>query len=199
MPETPVWLERELSDGLGRVAAPADLWERVEAPPAQGRSVPWALAAMLMIGVAVGTLWSFMATRNPVVEAARAAMRSPSATPALDLQTGSCAELQDWLRRQAGLEVAIPGNQKRVELLGARMIRRGGDDIAAIAYRFANGAATLFVGKAKAGGEGKHGVTHVASIGGAELYSWTSHEQSFALVSASHEDPRGACRLCHDR
>jgi len=198
------WLEEELASHLHSVAAPADLWERLEKPdipaaqPVKGWRVVWPVPAFAMLALAAVTWWQFSLNRDPALDVRDTAVRD-MANSNLDFRTGNCAELQDWLKSNAKLDVPLPANPVAVEVLGARLIERHGSRIAAIAYRVAVGAATLFVGRARSRAKEEHPVTRIASLHGSELISWSMRDQAYALVSDSPGDPRAGCRLCHAR
>lgn len=197
--------DRTLTGALRPAAAPDELWARVEAAiqpavPSKARApgyrIAWPVAAAAMLALAAGTLWQFTA-QDPRVQLQRVALREAHETH-LDFHTGNCAELRDWLRHNADLDVPIPEHAPGVELLGARVIRRPGSRIAAIAYRFAGGAATLFVGRRRGAAEPGHAEMRMASMGGGELSSWGMRDKLYTMVSTGG-DAHDGCRLCHLR
>jgi len=200
MPE----FERILENQLRQVRAPGELWARVDAamapaaaPPQtdSGYRIRWVLAAAAMLLLAVGTLWQFT-VQDPRVQVQRAALRE-AGEHRLDLHTGNCAELRDWLKHNADLDIPIP-EHPGAELLGARIIQRPGARIAAIAYRIAGGAATLFVARRRGSSEGPHHAEmQMASFSGGELISWSMRDKVYAMVSAGGPDLHAGCRLCH--
>jgi hypothetical protein len=194
MPES--WVQRELTQRLAPVAAPAELWERIAEPrQSPGWRVNWVLAAVAMVTLAMGTAWRYGATRDAGVELEKLARRE-AANSTVEFHTGSCAELHDWLQHTAGLEVPLPANS-RAQLIGARVIRRRGGSVAAVVYRVAGHAATLFVGRGKT--SAPHRTAHLASMGGASLYSWGMRDHVYTLVASNASGPQAGCRLCHER
>ncbi len=196
MPE----VERLLSTGLAPVKAPDDLWASVEQAThpecvPEGRRVVWPLAAAAMLALAALTVWRFTA-QDPAVRLQRVALREAHETR-LDFHSGNCAELRDWLHHYANLDVPLPAASPSVELLGARVLGPPGNRIAAIAYRVAGGAATLFVGRRRGQVEAGHISTRTASMGGMELISWSMRDQVYALAADGGADPHDGCRLCH--
>jgi len=55
------WVDLELSEALGPVAAPPELWARLEVTPMPPRRqaawTAWPIAAIVTIGLAAGFLW----------------------------------------------------------------------------------------------------------------------------------------------
>jgi hypothetical protein len=199
----PSWLERELSAGLAPVTAPPDLWPDIASgiQPEQsvsGRQIAWPVAAVAMLALMSLTVYRFVATQSQVSNLRQAAMAHTN-LEALDFHTGSCAELNDWLKQNAGMDVPLPQAAPGVELLGARILPAPGSPIAAIAYRVAGSAATLFVTRAHSRSDSPHNFTRTASVGGPELISWGMRDLEYALVAASSTDPHAGCRLCHAR
>ena len=173
------WLEPELRRSLREVAAPADLWNRVQAPQAapsnrSNRAMVWAMAATVILA-AVG----LSLVRPPPRDVSRQ----------MAFHCENPAELRAWVRANTGLDVplqtALPAS---IQLSGAR-------DVGArveIAYRAGNRDAVLSVSRADAGSANlPHG-----QVSGNES-SWVADGQRFTLTAASAADLQLACKLCH--
>jgi len=200
-PPTP-WLERELASGLKRVTPPGALWREVEAGVRPERTTGWRIvwpaAAAAMLVLAAATAWQFVSAQDIGAQLRQAAGSAITGDP-LSFHTGSCAELRDWLRQNAGMDVPLPAAAPAVELRGARVTERRGNRIAAIAYRVAGSAATLFVARRRSGAGAPHNFTQTASMGDGVLVSWRMRDLEYALVSENPGDPHAGCRLCHAR
>src|ERR1700728_396826 len=130
------WLDLELAHELRPVKAPEELWRRVQIgrPPraAQNRSRPSRLPVLVAIAVliAAGALW----TGRRSVSLETLAARELGSSAHLELRSSDAVEIGAWLRREAGLDVAIPVSA-RVRLTGARVIRERGTPVGEVAYR----------------------------------------------------------------
>src|SRR5262249_47548713 len=94
-----------------------------------------------------------------------------------------------------------PGG-RAVRLLGARVLRRRGVPVAAVAYQVGQGDATLLVSRAQPAGSGntaapKHPLAKVGFSAGARAFSWSMRQQTYALATSVVSDPQIACLLCH--
>lgn len=189
------WLELELARELRPVTAPVGLWGRVQAgrrPQAtqnRWRTLRLAAVALMMVLIAAGTFWT--GRRGADLESLAARELNHSANlelhSGLELRSGDAVEIAAWLRREAGLEVAIPVSA-RVQLEGARLIRARGALIGEVAYRVGDDSALLLV--ARAGGAFRAAAKH----GG---FSWQKQEQVYAIASTRPDQRRAACALCH--
>ena len=170
--------ERILRQHLGRVTAPAELWQRVQggkprpaaAPRFQMASAAAAFGAVMVMAVAGWSMWR-------------------SSSQPLEIHSASASEVRDWVRENSGLDVPLAAKPSSlVEILGAS-IDRAGKLIAIVSYRVGEIRATLLVSKA-AGGDTPHKGTEAAS-------TWTMGGQSYTLAVAGPGDLRTACLLCH--
>jgi hypothetical protein len=105
----------------------------------------------------------------------------------LQLHSVDAGEIGAWLRREAGVEVAIPPST-RVRLEGARVIRERGALVGEIAYRVGNERALLLV--THAGGAFRAPARH----GG---LAWQKQRQVYAIACPLNDRPPAACALCH--
>jgi hypothetical protein len=172
-------LERDLQRGLRAVAAPPELWDRLQSVrvnPAQenNRGLVWALALAVVLA-AVG----LSLVRSPARQAAQQ----------MALHCQNPAQLRSWVRANTGLDVPLrAAPPASIQLIGARNL--GGS--VEIAYRAANRAAVLSVSKAEAESpNAPHG-----RVSG-NVSSWIMAGQRFRLASDSPADLLLACKLCH--
>ena len=180
------WLDLALSQELRPVEAPEELWRRVQAARRPGatahRTIRFGLPAFATVAVllAVTVLWS--GRRGAGLEAVAA--RELAGPASLQMHSNDAAEIGAWLRREAGVDVALPPGHAKLE--GARVIREHGAVIGAVSYRVGNESALLLV--ARAGESFRAPAKH----GG---LTWQRQQQVYA-VACSSPGP-AACALCH--
>jgi len=174
-----MWIERVLERKLDRVAAPDELWVRIDnrsltvaARKERPRRLPravlaWTLVAAMLVVVLV---WGLRPRRDIV-------FRSESAT-----------QIREWVKANAGLDIPLLGNSSQVRLTGARLMR--GD--VAIACRVGNHEATLMVSKDRSNLQ--HGVQPTKER---STVAWGMSGRLYTLACATPEDLRIACLLCH--
>ncbi|HEY2017412.1 MAG TPA: hypothetical protein VGH38_28095 [Bryobacteraceae bacterium] len=190
------WLELELAEQLAPVAAPDDLWDRVEGaigrPAAVAASVAirrelprWPIAAIVTLMVAAATLWLAAKGQEPAPNLAQLAQEELLDRAPLDLRSSDPGEIGAWMRQHAGVSVSLPTTGK-AHLSGVRLIRKGGTRIAAVEYAVGSDAATLLVARVGSAPSAPHG-----------LSSWSSGGQCYALACSNRERPETACLLCH--
>jgi len=178
-----MWIEKVLERKLDRVAAPEELWDRIN--PTQARmpvphrstgilacvdfrkKLAWTLVAAMLVVVLV---WGLRPRRDFV-------LRSESAT-----------QIREWVKANAGLDIPLLGNSSQVRLTGARLMR--GD--VAIGCRVGNHEATLMVSRNRSSLQ--HGVQPTKER---STVSWGMSGRLYTLASATPEDLRIACLLCH--
>jgi hypothetical protein len=194
------WIERELARQLRPVAAPADLWGRIE----ERRALPrersfgwsvWPIAAALMLVAGSAVVWRLVTPRS--IE--EMAMRELRDTDHLDFRCDDPEQIRRWVKAKAGIDIELPG-KTGVRLLGARMMERQGSPIAAIAYRVAGGAAALLVSRRSGDSGGRaHRFAPAGSARGARIFSWTMREQEYTIACSVTREPEVACLLCHSQ
>ena len=179
------WLELELARELRPVRAPEALWGRVQRPRAtpkrQGAMHRPVLAAAAIVLVAVA-LWS-----SRPADLGSLAARELGGSAQLELRSTDPVEVGAWLRREAGLEVALP-TSSRAHLRGARVIREHGAVIGEVSYQVEEDSAVLLI--ARTGGAFRASAQHGAS-------SWQKQQQIYALAASGSGRPQAACALCH--
>ncbi len=199
------WLDLELAEELRPVAAPDELWERVRGSasaaefvagprvlnfrPAPPRTSParasWPIAAIVTLMIAAATLWLVAKGQDPGLDLRQLAIQELRAPGPADLRSGDPARINDWMRREAGVEVGL-SERPGVRLTGARVIRKGEARIGAVTYRVGDDTATLLVARAGSSGDFGHGQAQ-----------WQARGQSYALASSNPEHAEAACLLCH--
>jgi hypothetical protein len=192
------WLELELAEELRPVAAPDELWERIRA--ADGRQVVraaggredgtmwamWPIAAIVTLAVAAATLWLVAKGQGPALDLRQLAIVELRGHGQMELASSDPSEINEWMRREAGVELALPARSS-AHLTGARVIQRSGVRVGAVSYRVGGDTAVLLVAPA----------AMPASDAGHGHAAWQSHGQSYALASSSTEHSEAACLLCH--
>jgi hypothetical protein len=191
------WLESALRRDLMRVEAPAELWERVQNPPAQRREtgakpLAWALAALLVVAAVLGL---------------RARESHAAGAVTADLQSGDPAQIRAWVRSSTGLDIALPDVlSQSVRLVGARVVNPTVPSVQ-VAYRVGDRDATLLVARTSDSGSIRHADLRTVNNDG--KITWIMHGQMYTLSGAgplsctsplpctSPDDARVACLLCH--
>jgi hypothetical protein len=201
------WLDLELAEELRPIAAPDELWVRVRAgvlantarngrphpaarrkgPPVGSRSwASWPIAAIVTLMIAAATIWMVAKGQEPGLDLRLLAMQELREPMPLDLHSSDPARISDWLRRQTGVEIAIP-ERSGARLEGARVIQKDGARIAAVSYRVGDDTtATLLVARSVSSADAGHG--HAM---------WQAQGLTYALASSNLKHPETACLLCH--
>ena len=123
-------LEATLSRELGRVKAPAELWDRIrnrqaaqstqERDSGSPRQWVWALAAAAAVAAMVVVTLGLRA-RAPVTRE-ELAVRGLGGDH-LDFRSGEANEVRRWVAAKTGLDVPLAGRPALpVELMGARVV-----------------------------------------------------------------------------
>ena len=186
------WMDSQLERSLQSVAAPPELWGRIQnAQPAprvrQQRGFVWVMAATVVIA-AVG-LSLVRAHRNSAAgdEAfALAALSSDSQRIAFHCQNP--AQLRAWVKANTGLDLPLrTAPSASIQLAGAT----ASGDRAEIAYHAGGRDAVLLIARA----DGAPDQPHDRASG--NVSSWVMAGQRFTLASDSAADLQIACKLCH--
>jgi hypothetical protein len=180
------WLEFELTRELQPVGAPEGLWGRVQAARRSEtkRGLSLRFSTSLAITAAFAVVLISNVHRTASLDAIAA--RELAGAARVELHSSDPAEIAGWLRREAGVDVAIP-QSTRVQLEGARVVRQRGVRIGEVAYRVGDETALLLVAQA--------GAFHAPSKHGGS--SWQQQQQVYALAFSSADRPLAACVLCH--
>ncbi len=173
------WVEMELRRGLRQVAAPPELWDRVQAGQSARPNQPrprlvWAMAlAVVLAAVALSLV------RSPV--------RNNAQQTAFHCQNP--AQLRAWVKANTGFDVplraALPPS---IQLIGAR----AAEGRVEVAYKAGNRDAVLLVSRADPGS-----VNAPHSRVNGKSSSWVMAGQRFTLASSDPADFQLACKLCH--
>lgn len=119
------WFEPVLASHLGRVAAPDELWERIQRPRQRNTHVPtganaaWICACAALILVA---MWLYPWNRG--------------------LRTNDAGQMRAWVRDHAGIDLPLQTRPGGVQLIGVKASK----DSVEIAYRVRNRDGRLIVG-----------------------------------------------------
>jgi hypothetical protein len=181
-------LENELQQGLRRVEAPPELWDRIQAPPQVPRSnessqrLVWALAVTVVLAAVALSL-----VRSPDEVFAIQALASDSRRIAFHCQNP--AELRAWVKANTGFDVPLrAAPPAQIQLIGAGAM----EGRVEVAYRAGNRDAVLVVSRANSGSAN---VPH--SLVSGNVSSWVMSGQRFTLACNDPADLQLACKLCH--
>jgi hypothetical protein len=198
-PEVNKRLERELYLQLAPVPAPEGLWYWIKQPQRNARpraALDWAFwpAAVLMALLALGGIVRAFGSR-PAGDQSFMAMARTAGGPAY--RSGNFDDIRTWVKNEADIDIDLPAGQsganRPVKLLGARLLRFRGVQVAAIDYRIGAQAATLFV-------SGKHEGSVIPRMETAldhGIYSWSLRDETYMVSYSGPPASREACMLCH--
>ena len=180
------WLEFELTRELQPVGAPEGLWGRVQAArrSESKRGLSLRFSASLAITAAFAAMLLTNVRRSDSLDAIAA--RELAGAGRLEMHSSDPAEIGDWLRREAGVDVNIP-QSARVRLEGARVVRERGVRIGEVAYRVGDDTALLLVTQV--------GAFHAPAKHGGN--SWQRQQQVYALAFPLAGRAQAGCVLCH--
>jgi hypothetical protein len=177
------WIEKELARQLTPVRAPDSLWSRVESARRSQRSSPqagwilWPAVAMMLLFASGDLLWEIGKARASITPLTEQDLEAVADGSACDFKSSDPAQIERWVKAKTSMNVNLscgrPGN---AQLVGARLIRKHGAVIAAIAYQVGNDAATLLV-------TDKH-----------FLFRWN---REYSIAWSGSKDNPGACNQCH--
>lgn len=194
-------LEPELQKALRPVAAPAELWDRLNAaqsaPSVSQRFAPrkrsnqtlvWAIAAAVsLIAVGLSSVYRSGGGRDEVT--ALQALAVDSQRIAFHCQNP--AQIRAWVRAQTGLNLPLRSESSpAIQLIGAQTI--GGTRSVEVAYRAGNRDAVLVVSRTDAE---SGNVSHRRPTG--NISSWVMAGQRYTLACNDPADLQLACKLCH--
>lgn len=167
MVKAEMWIEVSLARHLGTVAAPEELWERIQNPPRRV-SVPRRSTQARMSVLVAATAAVVMAA---VVFHPRSEFRSDNA-----------AEIRAWVKAKTGLDVRLhAGPSPSVELMGAKVLK---GNAAEITYRMGNHDVTVMVSRA-------------GTADSTGVFSWIARGQRYTLACVAPEELKIACLHCH--
>jgi hypothetical protein len=200
-------LDPVLKKHLGRLEAPANLWNHVRGPVAVrgAQSAPqsaWTWAgAVAMLAVAVGgwIVWSQLRAPQTVEAMAMAALDRK--TEDFALRTEDAASVRKWVKSNSGIDIPLPPKHSGViRIVGAR-IGNETNPVAEVAYRVGEFKAALLITKASTGATvyPKHSSGGSDAFQTARVTSWSMKGQSYTLAWTAPGEFRTACLLCHDQ
>ena len=163
------WFEPALARHLDRVAAPEDLWERIQSPQRKKgvhRSVNAARIGACAT-IALLAVWFYVGNRG--------------------IRSGDAGEVRAWVLAKAGVDVPLRGSHAGLQVTGASV----GKGSVEIAYRVGSRDGRLLVAKGGSGG-GRHSMPS-----GARVFTWSMDGHTYTLACATPEDLKIACNLCH--
>lgn len=170
-------MESVLRQELSPVAAPADLWERLEVRALNGmerRRKP----------LPQKVFWSFASAAAALV------LGSFFLLPSHQFHSADPSQIQAWVKANTGLEIPLQA-AAGIEYLQAT----GSSGQAEIACRIGNRQAKLTVSKSTGGVIAAS--EHHATTTGQKSVSWSMSGQVYTLACASPDDLLVACALCH--
>ena len=189
--------DEELARHLRPVAAPEDLWFRIQEPQI-GRGVAltrwpiWAFAAALAATIAL-FCFSLRSDTNSYM----AKFDAGELTRGIDnvqFRSADPARIRAWVMENAGIDIPLPAKAEgAVKLIGASVFHSG-SPMVCVTYRAGNQEARLLVTRASAAAP-HHASIEQSSYRGASFSSWVMDGRSYLLAVSTTGN--AACRLCH--
>lgn len=206
------WLEKELARQLKPVAAPENLWERINGQPRrtparERRGMPfawifWPVAAAMALVAVVGVMRSRdrASTEDRFTETEVALLATHRGK--VDFRPETFEDARAWVKRRSAIDIEVPAGHPpvddgNVQLVAVRMMNMRGLPIAAIEYKVGEETATLFVSGKRPGlaGDDMGPSLHLHSRRG--LTYWNMRNETYTIAFTSTGNPHGACMLCH--
>ncbi len=194
-----IWLEPLLTEHLGHVAAPQELWDRVQAPrPLAVRSsrrqiFVWAVAAAALLVVTAAAMWQFRL--RPEAIAALALRRGAGQ---LEFRSEEAGAIRAWVKERTGLVIPLLADPPAsIRLVGASVSDAGRTPTAEVVYRVGGRDAILLVSKADPKLTGSHRFLSSGHYQGARVSTWVMRGQLCTLACPIPQNPQAGCLLCH--
>ena len=195
-------LDPVLKKHLGRVEAPANLWNHVRGHVAIRRTwVSWGawatVAAALVVSAGGWTLLQQLRTPQSMEAQAVAALNQGARD--LGLQTESAGEVRNWVKKSSGIDIPLPPKHTAmVRIIGAS-ITTDRNPIAQVSYQVGEYRAALLVTKDPTGKTTypHHEARDSDPYETARVSSWSMKGQSYTLAWSAPGEARVACLLCH--
>jgi anti-sigma factor RsiW len=179
----------------------------------RSRSIPALIAPVLAIAVIV-TMWRLSMTEahaNAFLDIAVDTHRQEVAgNLPLEVTSNSPTKVSTWFAQKVPFRFRLPtsqetgGQEKKYELIGGRLLNFKGTYSAYIAYRMQTRLISLLVtsastAKASGGEETVAGrlTFHTHRKREFQIVTWTTHNLTYALVSAVTQPARQSCAVCH--
>ena len=192
-------LEEELARHLRPVAAPADLWLRIEEPRGGyvvlARRWPvWAFAAALAATIA---LFCFSLRSDTGSYLAKSAVRELArGVDDVQFRSADPAAIRAWVRANAGFDIPLPPRSAdNVKIIGVSVVHSGAPMVC-VTYRVGNRPSRLLVARAAAVTPQHHSIDE-SRYRGMPVSTWVMNGQTYALASAPVEKAHAGCVLCH--
>jgi len=177
------WLQPVLRQGLKRVTAPGELWNRIAMPPVDDRRAQPKRTFTWMLACASAAAASVLALAWGHYPGAR-----------FDFRSNNASEVRSWIHDRTGLDIplATPSHPK-VEMIGASVVQTGAVEIR---YRAENQEVLLVVSRAGAALP-EHEHLDMREIRYATSISWAAGRQAYTVSVQRAGDLRLACLGCH--
>jgi len=172
-------LEAQLARHLRPVAAPDDLWFRIQEPrhSHSGAVLRWPVWAFAAAVAATIALFCFNLARG---------------VEDVEFRSTDPAQIRAWVRANAGIDIPLPARTGAdVKLIGVSMVRSG-SPLVCVTYRVGNQAARLLVTRTNHAAP-----SHASMAQGTSPATWMMQGQTYTLASSAPENARAACVLCH--
>ena len=190
-------LETELSRHLAAVAAPEELWARIEAGAGAKRALKtkrhaWPVSAA--VAATIGLCWfSFRPMAND--QLANSAWQALASDPEqVQFRSADPAQIRAWVKAEAGLDIPLAGG-KSIQYIGASVLHAS-RLTACVSYRVGQISGKLLVARDGSGGP-QHPSVQLRLYKGAAITSWAAAGQTYALASPAAQETRRGCVLCH--
>ena len=188
-------IDAELSRHLRPLAAPDDLWRRVQTSPGAKAHKPrwlrWSVATTVAATCALSYLSTDPDSRSHLVKMAWRQLASGSET--VDFRSSDPVEIRAWIEANAGLDIPL-ASAHSVQFIGVALLQKT-PCMVCVSYRVGNEKGELLAARGGFGGP-KHPSIRQTSFKGATIISWVAAGQTYAV--ATHiEVLRAACVLCH--
>ena len=191
--------EEELSRHLMPVAAPEELWKRIQtgsqakATVKPRKSVLWALPAAI---TAVIALLCVSPRPGSTLDLAGVASRElASGSERFDLRSSDPLQIRAWVKARAGINIPLQSSHS-VEFIGVTLLHEPRCAAVCVSYRVGNLNAKLLVARGGTRGP-KHPSEQQTSYKGATVMSWVSGGQTYVIASPPLQNSHIACLLCH--
>jgi anti-sigma factor RsiW len=193
------WLEPLLTQHLGRVAAPEELWDRIQGPGPRvvrssgRRNFLWAMAAAALLVVTVAAVWQFRL--RPEAVAALALRRGAEQ---LEFRSEESGAIRAWVKERTGLDIPLLADPPAsIRLVGASVSDGGRTPTAEVVYQVGGRDAILLVSKADPKLTGSHRFLSSGQYQGARVSTWVMRGQLCTLACPIPQNPQAGCLLCH--
>lgn len=191
--------DEELARHLRPVAAPEDLWYRIQEPRqvhtgAVLRWPWWAFAAALAATIA---LFCFSLRSDTSSYLAQfAAGELDRGLEDVQFRSADPVQIRAWVQANAGMDIPLPARAgENVRLIGASVFHSG-SPLVCVTYRVGNQPSRLLVTGAAVAAP-HHGSSERIRYHGTSISTWVMQGQSYMLAWSAPENAHAACALCH--